>query len=405
MTRARPAAAGAPALVALLAGLLAITPLSIDMPLPALPQLARALGTTAARAQLVVSAFLAGFATGQLAYGPLSDRLGRRRVLLGGIALYLAGGLACLAAPSIEWLVAARVAQGLGACAGPVMVRAVVRDLHEGARAARVLSLTAMGSSLAPMLAPVIGGVVLLRADWRAIFAVLVLVGTALLAGVYRLLPETNVDRDPSAVHPGRLLANYLAIASHRTFARYVLTLGAGSVGLFAYISGSPFVLMSLHGLAPHLFGLAFAAVAMGQLSGAVVSARLTVRLGIDTTVRTGLACYLAGGAALALLLALGVRHVAAVVAPMAVFMLGNGMVMPNCQAGAVLPFRRMAGAASALAGFVQMGIGAMTGLALARLHDGTARPMTLMVLGAAVIGVLAFTRLRPRSAAGAPAV
>lgn len=375
------------------------------MPLPALPGLTRALGTTPARAQLVVSAFLLGFAAGQLGYGPLSDRLGRRRVLLGGIALYVAAGVACLAAPTFEWLVAARFAHGLGACAGPVMVRAVVRDLHEGARAARLLSLTATGSSLAPMLAPVIGAGVLLYADWRAIFAVLSLVGVVLLAGVHRLLPETHTDRDPTAVHPGQLVVNYLTIASHRTFARYALTLGAGALGLFAYISGAPFVLMSLYGLAPHLFGVAFAAVAMGQMSGALVSASLSVRLGIDATVRAGLVSYVAGSLALALLWLFGVRHVAAVVAPMMLFMLGNGMVMPNCQAGAVLLFPRIAGAASALTGSVQMGAGALAGIALARLHDGTARPMTLMIVLAAAGALLAFTLLRPRSAPSAPAV
>lgn len=395
--RRQPPPPDAAVVTILLAGLLAMTPLSIDMPLPALPAITRALGTDAARAPLMVTTFLLGFAAAQLLYGPLSDRFGRRRVLLGGVGLYCVAGLACASAPSFAWLLVARLLHGVGACAGPVIARAVVRDVHTGARGARVLSLATLGMSLAPMVAPLTGGLVLLRLDWRAIFALLAGVGAALLLGVGRLLAETNVDRDASAVHPVRIVQNYGGILGDRTFRGYVITLAGGAAGLFSFISGSPFVLMTVHGLPPYLFGLAFAAINVGQVSGALLSARLTVRLGIDRTIVLGLACYLAGSLSMVALLLAGVAHVAAVVGPMAVFMLGNGMVMPNAMAGAIAPFRRAAGAASALAGFLQMVTGSLAGLALGRLHDGTAAPMTLMIAGSGTAAALAFWLLVAR--------
>jgi MFS transporter, DHA1 family, multidrug resistance protein len=387
------------AVTALLAGLLAITPLSIDMPLPALPGLGRAFDADVAPAQLVVSVFLLGFAAAQLAYGPLSDRFGRRPVLLGGLGLYLGATVACVAAPSLEWLLAGRLVQGLGACAGPVLARAVVRDVHEGASGARVLSLATMGMSLAPMAAPIVGGLVLLVVDWRGIFAVLAVVGATLLGGVHRLLGETNVVRNPGAVDPGQLARNYGVLVTDRRFVGYVVTLMAGSVGLFTFISASPFVLVTVLGLPPHVFGLCFAAVNLGQLSGALLSARLTGRLGIDRMIAIVLALYVTGGLVMAGLSVAGVQHVAVVVGGMALYQLGNGMVMPNTMAGAIAPFPRMAGAASALAGFLQMLAGAAAGMAVGRLHDGTARPMALMVAGAAVAAAVGFALLRARPA------
>lgn len=389
------------AVTALLAGLLAVTPLSIDMPLPALPGLGQAFAGDVARAQLVVSAFLLGFAGAQLAYGPLSDRFGRRPVLLGGLGLYLAATVGCAVAPSLDWLLAGRLVQGLGACAGPVLARAVVRDLHEGARGARVLSLATMGMSVAPMAAPIVGGLVLLVLDWRGIFGVLTLVGVVLFAGVHRLLGETNVVRDAGAVDPGQLARTYAALVTDRRFLGYVVTLMAGSVGLFAFISASPFVLVTVLGLPPHVFGFCFAAVNVGQISGALLSARLTVRLGIDRMIAVGLALYVLGGLVMAGLSVAGVQHVAVVVAGMALYQLGNGIVMPNTMVGAIGPFPRTAGAASALAGFLQMLAGAAAGMTVGRLHDGTARPMALVIAGAAVAAAVGFALLRPR--AGSP--
>jgi DHA1 family bicyclomycin/chloramphenicol resistance-like MFS transporter len=383
---------------AVLTGLVAITPLSIDMPLPALPDLARALGADVARAQLVISVFLLGFAGAQLVHGPLSDRFGRRPVLLGGIGLYLGASLVCRWAPSIEWLIAGRLLQGLGACAGPVLARAIVRDVHVGARAARILSFIATGMALAPILAPVLGGVVLLWSDWRGIFAVLAATSVVLLAAVFALVAETNTQPDASALAPGRLAHTFATILGSRVFLGYALTVALGAVGLFAFISGAPFVLIDLMGLAPQRFGVIFGlAVGGGQISGAFLSSRLTVRLGVDRMMAVGTGLYVLGGLAMAALAWAGATWPAAVVAPMTVFMVGNGLVMPNGMAGAIIPFPRTAGTASALSGFLQMGAGALGGIAVGHLHDGTARPMATLIAAAGVGAFVLFRLLIPR--------
>jgi DHA1 family bicyclomycin/chloramphenicol resistance-like MFS transporter len=377
-----------------LSALLAIPPLSTDISLPALPSIARAFGEDAGRAQLVVALFLVGFAVGQLGYGPASDRFGRRPVLIAALGLYVAAGVGCLVAPSFEWLVAGRLLQGLGACGGPVIARALVRDVYEPVRGARVLSLASLGMAAAPAVGAIGGGAVVLVFHWRGIFVALAGFGALLLMSAALLLPETNLAPDSTRLSLATLARNYVTIATDRRFLGYVLTLAGGSIGLFAWLMGSPFVLMTLRGLPPHLYGLAFAAVNVGTICGAMLSVHLVVPLGIERIVTIGLALYLAGAAALVALLLAGAQHPAAVIVPMALFQFGNGMVMPNTVVGAIAPFPRAAGAASALAGFVQMATGALSGLALGRLHDGTARPMTLLVAVSAVSAALCFALL-----------
>ena len=381
----------------LVSALLAIPPLSTDISLPALPSIAAAFGEDAGRTQLVVALFLVGFAIGQLGYGPASDRCGRRPVLLAALALYIAASAGILGAPSFAWLVAGRFLQGLGASAGPVIARAVVRDVYAPVRGARVLCLASVGMAVAPGAGAIAGGAIVLAWHWRGVFAALAGFGTLLLLSAAWLLPETNVAFDPTRLSLGALIRRYVTIATDRRFLGYVLTLAGGSVGLFAWLMGSPFVLMTLGGLPPHLFGLAFAGVNIGTICGAVLAARLVVRLGIEGTVRIGLALYLSGAAALVGTLLAGSGHPAAIVAPMALFHIGNGIVMPNTIAGAIAPFPRAAGAASALAGFVQMATGVLSGLVLGRLHDGSATPMTLLVAVSAVSAALFFALLVPR--------
>jgi DHA1 family bicyclomycin/chloramphenicol resistance-like MFS transporter len=376
---------------ALLSALLAIPPLSTDISLPALPSIAGAFREDAGRGQLVVALFLVGFAVGQLGYGPASDRFGRRPVLIGSLGLYFVASVGCLVAPSLEWLGAARLIQGLGACGGPVIARAVVRDVYEPVRGARVLALASLGMAAAPLVGAIAGGVIVLAFHWRGVFVVLAGFGALLMISAALLLPETKVATPSTRFSLTALARTYSAIATDRPFLGYILTLAGGSIGLFAWLMGSPFVLMTLRGLPPHLYGLAFAAVNIGTVCGAIVSARLVVPFGIDRTVTIGLTLYLAGAAALVILLLAGVRHAGAVIVPMALFQFGNGMVMPNTVAGAMAPFPQAAGSASALAGFAQMATGALSGLVLGRLHDGSARPMTLLVAASAVSAALFF--------------
>ncbi len=372
----------------LLAALFAFGPLSTDMYLPALPAMSRSLGPGVGSVQLTLSIFLVGFAISQLVLGPLSDRFGRRPVLLAGLAVYLVATLACVFAPSIEALIAARFFQSLGACAGVVLGRAVVRDVYGRSRAARMLSYMSAAMAVAPIVAPIIGGYVVVWFDWRAVFVVLAAFGLAMFALVATFLRETNDQLDAHAARPGPIFRNYLALLTVRRYVGYMLTNACVYAGLFAFISGSPFVLIDLLGLEPQLFGFSFATIVVGYMAGTLTAGRLTLRLGIDTMVLTGSVVALASSVADGFLAWTGSLHVAAVVAPMFFYMVGVGIVMPNCMAGAIGPFPAMAGTASALLGFVQMGLAALIGVLVGQFHDGTQAPMTTAI---AAMGVCTF--------------
>ncbi|MEO5336228.1 MAG: multidrug effflux MFS transporter [Magnetospirillum sp. WYHS-4] len=374
-------------LAALLTALVSFGPLSTDMYLPALPAMTGDLGTGVAEVQLTLSLFVAGFALAQLLVGPLSDRFGRRPVLMGGLTLYVLAGLACMLAPSVETLTAARFVQALGACTGSVLGRAVVRDLHEPDQAARLLAYMGAAMALAPMVAPLLGGFLTVRWGWRSIFGALVLIGAVLLALVARRLPETNAHPDALALRPGRMLANYAGLLRHRVYVGHLLTVAFGFAGLFAFISGSSFVLIGDFGVDPQDFGFAFGLVVAGYGLGSLASGRLVRRLGIARLIPLGCSTSLAG--ALALLALAGVHQVAAVVGPMAIFAAGTGLLLPNALAGAIGPFPRMAGAA-ALVGFVQMGTAALAGVAVGQWHDGTALPMASVIATTATAALAA---------------
>ncbi len=373
----------------LLIALISFGPLSTDMYLPSLPTLIGVFGTDVAMVQLTLSAFLVGFALAQLAIGPTSDRFGRRPVLIAGISLYLAATVVCLVATSVEMLIAARVFQAVGACAGAVLARAVVRDVYGRQRAAKVLAYMGTAMALAPLVAPVIGGYLLIWFGWRSVFAVLAAFGATLLVLVATQLVETNRWKDPAAIDPGRMVRNYLTLAGSRAYVGYVLANAFVFGGLFAFISGSSFVLIGSLKVPVEMFGLFFAIVVAGYMAGTVIAGRLTLRLGIERMVLIGCIVSLAAGAVLAGLPWAGVTGVASIIAPMFVYLVGVGIVMPNAMAGAIGPFPRMAGAASALLGFLQMGMAALAGFLVGHFDDGTQVPMTATI---AVMGLCAFT-------------
>lgn len=393
------------AIVVLLTALVALGPISTDLYLPSLPAIRESFAVDQGMAQLTLSLFMAGFAVSQLAYGPLSDRFGRRPVLLSGLGLYVAASLACMLAPTIEVLLAARVVQAMGACAGPVLGRAVVRDIVTTDRAAVLLSYIGMAMALAPAVGPMIGGYLEVAFGWRASFAALIAVAVVLVASVAVFLPETNRHRDRRAMQPRRLVANYARLLGNGVYRGYVATLALVFAALFSFISGAAFVLIEAAGLSPDAFGLSFAAVVLGYMIGNLISSRLTRKVGHDRMIALGLLTALAGALPMAFLALAGVEAALAVVLPMAVFMIGAGLVLPNAMAGAVGPFPEMAGSASALLGFTQMGIAAVVGALVGHLHDGTARPMSLAIAASSLGAVIAFQSLRrARRGAAAPA-
>ncbi|WP_448204413.1 multidrug effflux MFS transporter [Azospirillum sp. sgz302134] len=373
----------------LLTALVAFGPLSTDLYLPSLPTLVTVFGTDIATVQLTLSVFLVGFAVSQLVYGPVSDRFGRRPALLGGVAIYLVASAACALTDSIGGLILARFFQALGACCGPVVARAVVRDVFGRDRAATALAYMAMAMTLAPAVGPILGGVITELFGWRGNFLLLTGFAVLILGATWALLAETNAHRDENALQPGRMAANYILLLRDRGFLGFMLTVAFTYSGIFAFISGSSFVLIGRLHLTPAQYGASFGVVVLGYTLGSFLAGRLSHRKGGPWMIRTGTALSLAGGLLGVALAVADVAHLAAVVAPVFVFMVGAGLTLPNAMAGAVGPYPMMAGLASALVGFAQMAIAAGVGVAVGHLHTGTQRPMMgaigLVALGAAL--------------------
>jgi DHA1 family bicyclomycin/chloramphenicol resistance-like MFS transporter len=361
-------------LTLLLGALIALTPLGTDLYVPALPAIAQTLQASVERTQHTVTTFFLGLAVGQLVWGPLSDRFGRKPVLVVGIALALLASVAGAFASTVEALIWVRLAQGFGLSAGPVAARSVVRDLFAHEHAAQLLARMTIVFSVVPIVAP-IAGAGLLRLGWPAVFIALAAATVLLIAAVLRVLPET------APVAPRRpLVRAYGAIVREPRFGAHLLLLLCTFSGIFAFVSNSTFVLQQGLHVTPQAYALLFATVMLGQIVGAWLGSRLVMRLGIGALLRLGtrLACV-AGIAALGLALA-RVNHWSAVVGPMAVYMFASSCIIPAATAAALSPFPRAAGATSSLIGTLQFALGAAVSGALGASFDGTAAPMALVV-------------------------
>lgn len=395
-------------LLFLLTGFLSLQPLSTDLYLASLPALRTHFEAQVSAVQLTLSAFLAGFALSQLLAGPLSDRFGRRPVVLGGIALYVGASLLGAAAPSLDVLIVARIAQALGVCCTVVCARAIVRDRYEAERGARVMSRVLSWMGAAPIAGPVLGGLVQSAFGWRANFLLLAAAGVALLAATLRILPETNRHRDPRATALGPLLRNYAHIASSRAFWAHTLPVTGSYSALFCFISASSFLLIELFGVSEQAFGFTYALVTVGYLLGTVAVRRVLLRLGLSGAIRLGATFGAVMAAVMALLAALDVQTLAAVLVPMCLVTASHGFIQPCCQIGAIDPFPRNAGAATALTGFAMLTIAAVAGWWVGAMHDGTTRPVawgvaaSMAFCAASAWGLL--QRSPPRESVGAVA-
>jgi MFS transporter, DHA1 family, multidrug resistance protein len=365
------------ALRVLLTSLAAFGPLSTDLYLPSLPVLVQAFDSDVSTVQLTLSVFMAGFAASQLIYGPLSDRFGRRPVILIGLVLFFIASIACAYASSIEQLIGARFLQALGGCVGPVVGRAVVRDVFGRDRAASVLAYMATAMAVAPAVGPLLGGVLTEHVGWRANFVLLAGLAVTVFIGAWRLLEESNVHRDENALKPTRLLGNYMILLRDRAYLGFALTTTLVFAGMFSFISGSSFLLVTELGLSPTAYGLCFGVVVAGFMSGSFIAGRLSARAGGVRMIRIGATLAAMGGLIAVGLSLSGVLHVAAIIAPMALYIFGAGLAMPNAMAGAVANYPTMAGLASSLVGFVQMTCAAAAGAAVGALHDGGSLALT----------------------------
>ena len=381
-------------LAVLLTTLVALGPLSTDLYLPSLPTLARVFASDVASVQLTLSVFLAGFACGQIVYGPLSDRYGRRPVLLGGLLLFCVGSLGCVFAHSIDRLILARFVQALGACAGPVIGRAVVRDLWGASESARVIAYMGGAMAIGPLLGPTLGGFLTVLFGWQSNFVLLLLVAVVQLAVVARVLGESNVHRDPEATTPARMLANFRRLLADRSYLGYLLTFSFSYSALFAFISASSFVLTGRHGLTPQVYGMCFGIVVAGYLLGSVASGRLVRRLGSDGLLARGAGLGAVAGVSMAVLEFSGVHGVAAILAPMFFCTVATGLVMPNAIARALAPYPAMAGSASALMGFVQMTLAAGVGIAVGHALAAGAQALAAAVALCSVLALLSYLAL-----------
>lgn len=352
-----------------LALLLGLQPVSTDVYLPALPMLTRALGAPMTAAQLTMSALILAFGLGQLFWGPVADRVGRRPVLLWGLALYTLASAACVVAGSIETLIAARALQGACLAAAVVVARAILRDLYEPHEGARVMSLALSGLAVIAIAGPALGGLLAATLGWRATLALVATCGAATLAFVALRLPETLLHKNPRATAPGPLLAAWSQIGRHPTFLAWTLLTACTYGGLFVILSGSSFVYMDMLGLSAAGYGAAMASGSAAYLVGTFVCRRWITRHGMAGTVARGGLFTLAAAALIVGLALAGVHSVWAVLVPQWLFCFGHGLHQPCGQAGAVGPFPRNAGAASALAGcllsLVAFGIGQWLGTAL----------------------------------------
>ncbi|MGP4050653.1 Bcr/CflA family multidrug efflux MFS transporter [Streptomyces sp. 2A115] len=385
----------------ILGGLTAVPPLSMDMYLPALPEVTDSLHASAATVQLTLTACLAGMALGQLVVGPMSDKWGRRRPLIAGLLVYIVATAVCAFAPTIELLVAFRLLQGLAGAAGIVIARAVVRDLYDGVAMARFFSTLMLVSGVAPIIAPLIGGQVLRITDWRGVFYILAVVGIVLTVVAWRWLPETL---EPERRHSGgtvEALRTMRGLLADRAFTGYMLTGGFAFAALFAYISASPFVIQEIYGASPQTFSILFGVnsiglVAVGQLNGKV----LVGRVSMDKVLGVGLAIITAASAAL-LLMATGVfGEVGLVPIAIGLFVLMSAMslALPNTNALALTRTRHAAGTASALLGTSSFLVGALATPLVGVAGEHTAVPMAVVQLVCSLVAVGCFMGLcRPR--------
>ena len=343
----------------LLGGLIAIGPLSTDMYLPAFPAMARDLGGAM---EYTLAGYFIGLALGQLFYGPLSDRFGRKRPFMAGLALYAIASLGCALADSVEALVAWRFLQALGGCSSMVIVRAVVRDRCDVREAARAFSLLILVMGVTPLLAPLLGGWMAVHLGWRAIFWLMLTCGLLGLAAVAWGLPETHDTRYEPPLRLGRILADYAGLIASPAFLGYTLVGGLGFAGMFAYIANSPHVLIQLHGVAPEDFGWYFGAIAFGYIAASQINARLLKRAAPSRLLRLAVWGPAGAGCALALGGLAGWLPLPLLLACIFFYVASMGSIGPNSAAAALATHGQMAGKASALMGAVQFGLATLAG-------------------------------------------
>lgn len=365
--------------------------MSIDMYLPAMPAMGRALNASPGNIQLTLSAFFVGFAAGQLFYGPMSDRFGRRPVLIAGIALYVAATLLCALATGVEALIAFRLLHAFGGGAGAVLSRAIVADRFQGDHAARVLSLTMLVTMGAPLVAPLIGGYLSVWFGWRMIFFVLTAFGLVCLVSAVFGLDESLPAGRRRSLNIGQMAGAYFTVIRHRRAAGYILCRAFMSAGMFAFLAGAPFVYITQFGVKPENFAYLFSLNVLGVMCGSFINSRLVVRFGLRTMLRVGLTIMGVSSAVLVAVSLAGVGGLVGIAIPLFCYLAPINLVTANTTAGALRLFPEIAGTASALSGAASFVGGSLSSLALGALNNGTPMPMTAIMFACTLTGAAAY--------------
>jgi MFS transporter, DHA1 family, multidrug resistance protein len=364
-------------LILILGLLSAIGPFSIDMYLPAFPAIALDLHSTIARVSLSLSSFFIGISFGQLLYGPLLDRFGRKKPLYVGLFLYLLASIGCALAKSADALIALRLLQALGGCVGMVASRAMVRDIFHVKENAKVFSSLMLVVAVSPIIAPTLGGYITAAFGWQYVFVILILIAIIIIAAVYFILPESRKPDPNFSLKPKPIINNFLSVLKEPQFYTYALTGSVASAGLYAYIAGSPYVFMELYKVSEKQYGWIFAMIAMGLIGASQVNSLLLKTYRSEQIIRIALLCQSITGLLLFAGTLSGHIELFSTIFLIFIFLCCQGFTFPNSSALSLAPFTNNAGSASALLGATQMGIGALTTALVSFLNNHTALPMT----------------------------
>jgi len=383
-------------MIILLAAASALGPVAMQIMLPAIPIVRERFEISTGTAQLTLSLSMFSIALATLIYGPLADSYGRRPVMLAGIGVTVLGSVLCMMAGSIEWLIAGRIVQAAGGAVGLVLARAIVRDVYDARDSASIIATLAMVMVVMPMLSPLVGGELLVRFDWHSIFYLVAAMSLLMMLAMYRLLPETLRHPQPfSGI--GSMLRGFATLLKSRVFTAYVLNSAFISVVFFTFISAAPEVMISVLHRPPNEYGYYFIMIPAAFMGGSYTARAMSTRMGISRMIMSGSVLGLMG-IALALVLQIsGIKHPLSLFVPVAIATFGNGLSLPNAQAGALNEFPDMAGSASGLTGFLQMALSALAAQLVALLFNGTVYPMLLLMLASALLSVGAFMLVRNR--------
>lgn len=384
-----------PIAVVLFAAIMALAPLASVIYMPAFPAMARAFDVGADQVQLTLSTYMVGMAVAQPVYGPLADRFGRKPLIVTGIVLFILASIGCMLATDIDTIIVFRFIQAFGAASGLVLAQAMIRDTYKPIDAARMLAYAGGVQAIAPAAGSVLGGIILTQLGWRAIFAFLVAAALVVIFLVVTGLPETLRHDKRQSLNVRTILKNYRHALGSRMFLSHALALGLMMGGFYAFMAGSPFILIDLLGIPESAFGWYYLLIVVGFIFGSFLAARIGRRFGSHTLIVTGGTALVLGGGAMVMFELIDVHSVAAVLGPQILYSFGGGVMMAQLIAGALMPFPGMAGTAAASLGLIQMSCAASASALVGYIYNGTALPMatTIALAGTGALALYLVTR------------